>query len=89
MSDFDKTYKLLRSSIKKEFNFSIIHLFTFNNLHSNEFASQDSWNINHAFIKKKQTLQEVMNRIHCNTSLLIWRKNNQYVEWSADINAQF
>ncbi len=30
-----------------------------------------------------------MNRIHRDTSLLILRENNQYVEWSADINAQF
>ncbi len=30
-----------------------------------------------------------MNRIHYNTSLLILRENNQYVEWNADINAQF
>jgi len=89
MSDSDKTYELLRSSIEKEFNFSIIHSFTFSSLHSNEFASQDSWNINHAFIKKKQTLQEAMNRIYRDTSLLILRENNQYVEWSADINAQF
>ncbi len=89
MSDSDKTYKLSRSSIEKEFNFSIVHSFTFSNLHSNEFASQDSRNINFAFIEKKQTLQEAMNRIHRDTSLLILRENNQYVEWSADINAQF
>ncbi len=89
MSDSDKTYELSRSSIEKEFNFLIIHSFTFSSLHFNEFTSQDSWNINCAFIEKKQTLQEVMNRIHCNTSFLILRKNNQYVEWSADINAQF
>ncbi len=30
-----------------------------------------------------------MNKIHHDTSLLILRENNQYVEWSADINAQF
>ncbi len=30
-----------------------------------------------------------MNKIHCNTFLLILRENNQYVEWSSDINAQF
>jgi len=42
MFNSDKTYELLKSLIKKEFNFSIIHLFTFSNLHSNEFASQDS-----------------------------------------------
>ncbi len=30
-----------------------------------------------------------MNRIHRDTSLLILRENNQYVEWSADINTQF
>ncbi len=89
MSDSDKTYELSRFSIKKEFNFLIIHSFTFSNLHSNEFASQDSWNINCAFVEKKQTLQEVMNKIHRDTSLLILRENNQYVEWSADINAQF
>ncbi len=89
MSDSDKTYELSRSSIEKEFNFSIVHSSTFNNLHSNEFASQDSRNINRAFIEKKQTLQEVMNKIHHDTSLLILRENNQYVEWSADINAQF
>ena len=89
MSDSDKTYELSRSSIEKESNFSIIHLFTFSSLHSNEFASQDSRNINRAFVEKKQTLQEAMNRIHRDTSLLILRENNQYVEWSADINAQF
>ncbi len=89
ISDSDKTYVLSRSSIEKEFNFLIIHSFTFSNLHSNEFASQDSWNINRAFVEKKQTLQEAMNRIHLNTSLLILRENNQYVEWSAVINAQF
>ncbi len=89
MSDSDKTYELSRSLIEKEFNFSIIHSFTFNSFHSNEFASQDSRNINQNFVEKKQTLQEVMNKIHRDTSLLILRKNNQYVEWSADINAQF
>ncbi len=89
MSDSDKTYELSRSSIEKEFNFSIIHSFTFSNLHSNEFASQDSRNINQNFIEKKLTLQEVMNKIHRDTSLLILRENNQYVEWSTDINAQF
>ncbi len=89
MSDSDKTYELSRSLIEKEFNFSIVHSSTFSSLHSNEFASQDSRNINHAFIEKKQTLQETMNRIHRHTSLLILRENNQYVEWSADINAQF
>ncbi len=87
MSDSDKTYKLSRSSIEKEFNFSIIHSSTFSNLHSNEFTSQDSWNINQNFIEKKWTLQEAMNKIHRDTSLLILRENNQYVEWSADINA--
>ncbi len=35
MSDYNKTYKLLKSLIKKEFNSFIIHLFTFNNLHFN------------------------------------------------------
>ena len=89
MFDSDKTYELSRSSIEKKFNFSIVHSFTFSNLHSNEFASQDSWNINHAFVEKKQTLQEVMNKVYHNTSLLILRENNQYVEWSANINAQF
>ena len=89
MSDSDKAYELSRSSIEKEFNFSIVHLFTFSSLHSNKFASQDSWNINYAFVEKKQTLQEAMNKIHRDTSLLILRENNQYVEWSADINAQF
>ncbi len=89
MSDFDKTYELSRSSIEKEFNFLIVHSFTFSSLHSNEFASQDSWNINRAFVEKKQTLQEAMNRINRDTSLLILRENIQYVEWSADINAQF
>ena len=80
MSDSDKTYELSRSSIKKEFNFSIIHSSTFSSLYSNEFASQDSRNINHAFIEKKQILQEAMNRIHRDTSLLILRENNQYDE---------
>ena len=89
MSDSDNFNELSRSSIEKAFNFSIVHSFTFSNLHFNKFASQDSWNINHAFIEKKQTLQEAMNRIHRDTSLLILRENNQYVEWSADINAQF
>ncbi len=89
MSDSDKTYELSRSSIEKKFNFLIIHLFTFSSLHFNEFTSQDSWNINRTFVKKKQTFQEVINKIHRDTSLLILRKNNQYVEWSADINAQF
>ncbi len=87
MSDSDKTYELSRSLIEKEFNFLIIHSSTFSSLHSNKFASQDSWNINCAFVKKKQTLQEAMNKIHHDTSLLILRENNQYVEWSADINA--
>ncbi len=89
MSDSDKTYKLSRSSIEKEFNFSIVHSSTFSSLHSNEFASQDSRNINQNFVEKKWTLQEAMNKIHRDTSLLILRENNQYVEWSADINAQF
>jgi len=80
MSDSDKTYELSRSSIEKEFNFSIIHSFTFSNLHSNKFASQDSRNINQNFIEKKLTLQEVMNKIHRDASLLILRENNQYVE---------
>ena len=87
MSDSDKTYELSRSLIEKEFNFLIIHSSTFSSLHSNKFASQDSWNINCAFVKKKQTLQEAMNKIHHDTSLLIVRENNQYVVWSADINA--
>ena len=87
MSDSDKTYELSRSSIEKKFNFLIIHLFTFSSLHFNEFTSQDSWNINRTFVKKKQTFQEVINKIHRDTSLLILRENNQYVEWSADINA--
>ncbi len=89
MSDSDKTYKLSRSLIEKESNFSIVHSSTFSSLHSNEFASQDSRNINQNFVEKKRTLQEAMNRIHRDTSLLILRENNQYVEWSADINAQF
>ncbi len=76
MFDSDKTYELSRSSIKKEFNFSIVHSFTFSNLHSNDFASQDSRNINQIFIKKKWTLQEVMNRIHHDTSFLVLRENN-------------
>jgi len=80
MSEIDKTYELSRSSIKKKFNFLINHLFTFNSLHSNDFASQDSQNINQIFIEKKQTLQEAMNRIYRDTSLLILRENNQYVE---------
>ncbi len=87
MSDSDKTYELSRFSIEKESNFLIVHSFTFNSLYFNKFASQDLWNINHAFVEKKQTLQEAMNRIHHDTSLLILRENNQYVEWSADINA--
>ncbi len=89
MFDSDNSNKLSRFSIEKAFNFSIVHSFTFSSFHSNEFASQDSRNINHAFVEKKQTLQEAMNRIHRDTSLLILRENNQYVEWSADINAQF
>ncbi len=89
MSDSDKIYELSRSSIEKEFNFSILHSSTFSSIHFNEFASQDSWNINQNFVEKKWTLQEAMNRIHRDTSLLILRENNQYVEWSADINAQF
>ncbi len=80
MSDSDKTYELSRSLIEKESNFSIVHSSTFSSIHSNEFASQDSRNINQNFVEKKQTLQEAMNRIHCNTSLLILRENNQYVE---------
>ena len=39
MFKIDKTYKLLRSLIKKEFNFLINHLFTFSSLHFNDFAS--------------------------------------------------
>ncbi len=35
MSNFNKTYESLRSSIKKEFNSSIVHLFTFSNLRFN------------------------------------------------------
>ncbi len=89
MFDSDKTYELSRSSIEKEFNFLIIHSSTFNSFHFNKFASQDSQNINQNFVEKKRTLQEAMNRIHRDTSLLILRENNQYVEWSADINAQF
>ena len=77
------------SSIEKESNFSIVHSSTFSSLHSNDFASQDSRNINQIFVEKKWTLQEAMNRIHRDTSLLILRENNQYVEWSSDINAQF
>ncbi len=80
MSDFDKTYELSRSLIEKESNFSIVHSFTFSSLHSNDFASQDSRNINQIFVEKKRTLQEAMNRIHRDTSLLILRENNQYVE---------
>ncbi len=53
MFDSDKTYKLSRSLIEKEFNFLIVHLFTFSNLHSNDFASQDSRNINQIFIEKR------------------------------------
>ncbi len=53
MFDSDKTYELLRSSIEKESNFSIVHSFTFSSLHSNEFASQDSRNINQNFVEKK------------------------------------
>ncbi len=89
MFDSDKTYELSRSLIEKESNFLIVHSFTFSSLHSNEFASQDSRNINQNFVEKKRTFQEAMNRIHRDTSLLILRENNQYVEWSADINAQF
>ncbi len=89
MSDSDKTYELSRSSIKKKSNFSIIHSSTFSSLHSNDFASQDSRNINQIFVEKRWTLQEAMNRIHRDTSFLILRENNQYVEWSSDINAQF
>ncbi len=89
MFDFDKTYELSRSLIEKEFNFLIIYSFTFSSLHSNNFASQDSRNINQIFVEKRWTLQEAMNRIHHDTSLLILRENNQYVEWSSDINAQF
>ncbi len=89
MSDSDKTYELSRSLIEKESNFLIVHSFTFSSLYSNEFASQDSQNINQNFVEKKRILQEAMNKIHCNTSLLILRENNQCVEWSADINAQF
>ncbi len=80
MSDSDKTYELSTFSIEKESNFSIVHSSTFSSLHSNEFASQDSRNINQNFVEKKQTIQEVMNRIHHDTSLLILRENNQYVE---------
>ncbi len=80
MSDSDNSNKLSRSSIKKAFNFLIVHSFTFSSFHSNEFASQDSRNINYAFVEKKQTLQEAMNRIYRDTSLLILRENNQYVE---------
>ncbi len=80
MSNSDKTYKLSRSSIEKEFNFSIVHSSTFSSLHSNDFASQDLRNINQIFVEKKQTLQEAMNKIHRDTSLLILRENNQYVE---------
>ena len=80
MFDSDKIYKLSRSSIEKESNFSIIHSSTFSNLHSNDFASQDLRNINQIFVEKKQTLQEAMNKIHRDTSLLILRENNQYVE---------
>jgi len=42
MSDSDKTYELSRFLIEKEFNSSIVHQFTFSNLHFNQFASQDS-----------------------------------------------
>ena len=42
MFDSDKTYELSRFSIEKEFNFLIIHSFTFNSLYFNEFANQDS-----------------------------------------------
>jgi len=80
MSDSDKIYKLSRSSIEKEFNFLIVHSFNFNSLHFNDFASQDSRNINQIFVEKKQTLQEAMNKIHRDTSFLILRENNQYVE---------
>jgi len=42
MFDSDKAYESSRSSIEKEFNFSIVHQSTFSSLHSNQFASQDS-----------------------------------------------
>ncbi len=35
MFNFNKTYELLKSLIKKEFNSFIVHLFTFNNLRFN------------------------------------------------------
>ncbi len=35
MFNFNKTYELLRSLIKKEFNSFIVHLFTFSNLYLN------------------------------------------------------
>ncbi len=35
MFNFNKTYELLRFSIKKEFNSFIVYLFTFNNLRFN------------------------------------------------------
>ena len=53
MFDFDKTYELSRSLIEKEFNFLIIYSFTFSSLHSNNFASQDSRNINQIFVEKR------------------------------------
>ncbi len=58
MSDSDKTYELSRSSIKKESNFLIIHSSTFSNLHSNDFASQDSRNINQIFVKKNKLFKK-------------------------------
>ncbi len=35
MFNFNKTYKLLKSLIKKEFNSFIVYLFTFSNFHFN------------------------------------------------------
>jgi len=35
MFNFNKTYELLKSLIKKEFNSFIIYLFSFNNLYFN------------------------------------------------------
>jgi hypothetical protein len=89
MPNSNDAYDLSIFSIKKESSSSMLHNLILSSFYSNQFASQGSWDINQFFLEKKRALQEAIDRIRQNSSLLKLRENNEYVEWSLDTNAQF
>ncbi len=81
MSNSPRASNQSLSSIEDNSRESISRNSLSSSLRSNQFVSQFDWNfLNFTFDNRKGILYEALNKIRNNSSLLILRERNEYVE---------